>query len=288
VIYRLDRLLGMIILADLSGGEVDQDLLESVAQSVVDRGAEVLNGDAPNVSPRALRLDLTNADAVSLEEAYEVVDGALIDLYNEDDPLRQAREATYSGTTDAYSSAVVAANGVQAGDEQTATEETGGTTVAYGSTVLAFPSPEDAEEWLSGLADRLSEDPLRGYLSFAAVSDPPVFGEGSAVYAFQRQIDDEVASGYRVYVRVGPMSRGRVCHGRGSVLGRSRRAGPRPRWPASKPTLAELRPRYPAPVRDKARIKINRLTKPRLRTTAGRSAGKAATPRARQRPKTRV
>ena len=203
LIYRLDRLLGMITLADLAGGAVDQPLLESVAQSVVDRGAAVLNGEAATLSPRALRLDLTVVDVTALEEAYEVVDGALIGLYEEDDALRQAREATYSGTSDAYAGSVVAVVGDTGTAGEAETGAAGAMPVAYGSTLLAFPSPEDADAWLGGLADRLGEDPLRGYLSFSAVADAPVFGEGSATYAFQRQIGDEAAAGFRVYVRVG-------------------------------------------------------------------------------------
>jgi hypothetical protein len=203
LIYRLDRILGMVILADLAGGEVEQSLLESVAQAVVTRGATVLSDEAVALSPRALRLDLADATGVSIEEAYEVVDGALIGLYDEDDALRQGREATYSGTSDAYASMVTAvARGGEDGGIGTP-EAAATSTVAYGTTLLSFLSPEDANLWLGDLPDRLTEDPLRGYLSFSAVDDAPVFGEGSATYAFQRQVGDDVAVGFRVYVRVG-------------------------------------------------------------------------------------
>ncbi|MBA3416692.1 MAG: hypothetical protein H0U10_15845 [Chloroflexia bacterium] len=200
LIYRVEGLLGMIILADLAGGDVDQTLLESVAQAVVDRGAAVLDDDTVMLAPRALRLDLAGADRITLEEAYDVVDGSLVSLYDEDDALRQSREATYSGTTDAYAASVSA---VASGDDVATPTAAGTSPLAFGTTLLSFLTPEDADLWLGGLDDRLGQDPLRGYLSFAAVSDATEFGEGSATYAFQRQIGDDVAGGFRVYVRVG-------------------------------------------------------------------------------------
>jgi hypothetical protein len=152
----------MVILADLAGGEVEQTLLESVAQAVVTRGATVLSDEAVALSPRALRLDLADATGVSIEEAYEVVDGALIGLYDEDDALRQGREATYSGTSDAYASTVTAvARGGEDGGIGTP-EAAATSTVAYGTTLLSFLSAEDAESLARGSAGPVDRGPAPG------------------------------------------------------------------------------------------------------------------------------
>ena len=185
----------MIILADLTGGDVDQTLLETAALAVVDRATQVLAGEAPVLAPRTLRLDLTDASAAAFDEAYEVVDGVLIGLYDDDEALQAARVATYSGSFDAYAGSVTAS--IPGGEEGDPTP------IGFGATLIALPSADDADLWLGGLPDRLGEDPLRGYLSFSAVADAPDFGDASATYTFQRQIGDEVATGFRVYVRVG-------------------------------------------------------------------------------------
>lgn len=206
LLWRQDNLLGMTILADLLGNAPDQAVLEAAVQAVAARAEAVLAAQTDPLSIKALRLDLRDPTGIAFDEAYEVIDGVLAPLYDEDDALRQAREEAFAGTFDVYAGSATGVAGARR-ERDAATPGPAPAAArrafAYATTVYAFPTPEDADAWLAGLGDRIERDPLRGYLSFAGVADAPLFGDGSATYAFQRPIGDATGAGFRVYVRVG-------------------------------------------------------------------------------------
>lgn len=203
LLYRQDRLIGMIILADLLNRTPDQTLIVNVAYEVSARAASVLDGTVSGEATRALRLDLPASASTNIDEAYDVVDGQIVPLYNEDDAMRAARLASFEGTFEDYSASFVGTVGGLEGSDTASATAADDQPFAFATMLSAFPAPEDADAWLAGLADRLSTDPLRGYLSFAAVESAPLFGENSATYQFQRQTGEQTTGGFRVYARIG-------------------------------------------------------------------------------------
>lgn len=199
LLFVQDRVLGLIVVADLLGGEPDQALLEAVGQSVAVRAAAVSAGDIRGEATRALRLDPPAASNVALNDAYQVVDGFLVPLYGEDDRGRAAREATFSGTYEAFVGSALGT--VRQGgqrDDGTANERA----FAYQTTVMAFPTPDDASIWIANLPTLLANDPLRGYTAFDSVASAPLVGEESAVFAVSRDVGTPL-DGFRAYIRVG-------------------------------------------------------------------------------------
>lgn len=137
----------------------------------------------------------------------------------EERPTREAGERTPragggglapgAGTPPAGGSGAVdgtpAAGGVVATPAGTPTAggTVGESSVAYAVTLYAFPGEEEAEAWLAGLPERIDQDPLPGYLTFAPVEDASEVGDGSAAYSFDRRQGEETVGGFRYYVRVG-------------------------------------------------------------------------------------
>lgn len=208
LVFRQDRVLVDLRFVDLLNREVDQATFEALGLAVQERTAAVLGEDFQGLSPKALRLDLGEGGAAPLvRESYEAVVGTPIRLYGEDDAALDARLASYAGAENVYGgsvSAVVAGSGRRAVRDGTPEAATGNETpLAYAVTLYGFPDDAAAEEWLAGLDARLQAAPLPTYLSFAAVADAQVVGDASATYELNRQIGEETAGGFRIYVRVG-------------------------------------------------------------------------------------
>lgn len=200
LLYVQDRVLGLIVVADLLGGDPDQALLEAVAQNVATRAAAVSSGDIQGEAMRTLRLASPVASSVATNEAYQVVDGFLVPLYGEDERGRAARGATFGGTYEAFVGSALGT--VQPGGQRDAAgaDER---VIAYQVTVMAFPTPDDASIWIANLPNLLANDPMRGYTAFDPVSAAPTVGEESAVFAVGRDVGTPL-DGFRAYVRVGP------------------------------------------------------------------------------------
>ena len=206
LIFRQDRLLAVLVYADLLNREPDQAVMEGLGQAVQERAAAVLAGEVGEWSPLALRMDLERTTGQPrIREAYELLDGQLIAAYGEEERTRSSREAAYAGAAVAYSASFSArVGGGDRGRDATPGADAGGEegSVDYIVTLYGFNDAGEADAWLSGLGQRLSQDPLRGYLSFTPVDDAPTYGEASATYTFRRRAGGETASGFRVYVRV--------------------------------------------------------------------------------------
>jgi len=208
--FRQDRILVVIRYVDLLNREVDQDTFLSLGQQLQGRAEAVLGEDFQGLSPKALRLDVgPSASSVAIQEAYELIAGAAIRGYREEEAALEARAESYAGAENVYSSTVAAVigggAGRRAGPEGTprATAAGQGSEIGYASVLYGFSDEAAAEEWLAGLDARLQQAQLPGYLSFAAVADAPAYGDGSITYELNRQIGEATAGGFRVYVRVG-------------------------------------------------------------------------------------
>src|SRR5215218_6682322 len=105
LVFRVGPLLGMIVYADLLDHEPNLALLDSVAQSVAQRAAVVLERESVPLGSMGLRLD-SSAAASTLDrrDLYDVRVGTLTALYGEDDSERLRRVELFTGTTDAFSS----------------------------------------------------------------------------------------------------------------------------------------------------------------------------------------
>jgi hypothetical protein len=197
LLYVQDRILGLIVVADLLGGAVDQATLEAVAQTVAVRAAAVSAGELRGVATRAVTVDPPAGSDYSQDDAYQAVDGALVPLYGEDERGFVAREATFAGTFEAFVGETIGiARAVGA------TDPVGERAFDHVVSILTFPTPEDASAWIANLPTLIANDPLRGYLAFDPVSAAPTVGDESAVYALQRDAEP-VLSGFRAYIRVG-------------------------------------------------------------------------------------
>ncbi len=199
LLYVQDRVLGLIVVADLLGGAPDQALLETVGGNVAARAASVSAGDLNGPATRALRLDAPAPSSIGANEAYQVIDGLLVPLYGEDERGRTERTAMFAGSVEAFvGSALGAAREGGQIDDGSATERV----FAYQTTVIAFPTPDDAAFWIANLATTLANDPVRGYTAFDPVSAAPTVGEESAVFAVGRDVGAPL-DGFRTYLRVG-------------------------------------------------------------------------------------
>lgn len=204
--YRLDRVLARIQIVDLLNREPDLAVVEALGQALQERTNAALAGDFTGLSPLALTINTSRAGAVrEARGGYEVFDGQLIPTFNEEAELLAQREATNAGTSDVYSSSLVvdlAASDDDPGATPEAAAEASAGSVAYFATLSSFSDAEAAQEWLFGLPERLDQDPLPGYLSFAVDDEAPALGEASVAYSFDRRSGEEAISGYRYYVQV--------------------------------------------------------------------------------------
>jgi hypothetical protein len=210
--FRQDRLLIMIVLANLTNAEPDQAVLEAAAQAAQARAAAIIDAKSPGLGALAQRLDLSDATApATIDEGYAVLGGALVGQYGQDAAAAQARATEFGGTTDAFRSsveAVVDLSGGRRGRDATPTPEStpaagAGTPITYGVTLYAFPADTDADAWLQNLPNLLGPTPPAGYDQFTAASDAPTFGDASQTYQFSRTANGQAESGYRIYARVG-------------------------------------------------------------------------------------
>jgi hypothetical protein len=205
--FRQDRLVIRVIIADLRDGEPELATAEALAAALQERATAVIAGEAEALAPAALRPDLgRNANPGDVLQAYEVLDGQVVEIYDQDEGARTRRASTFGGTTDVYASSFVGRLGGGAGRRDATPQpdgaaDNGGGTIAYGVTFFVFPDEAEALTWLEGLGERLAEDV--SYLSLAAVNDATVFADNSATYSFRRQVGEESVGGFGVYVRVG-------------------------------------------------------------------------------------
>ena len=201
VTFRQDRVLAMILLADLTNKEPDQAVVEAAALAVQQRLAALLAGSAVGLSPLAQTLDLSeSATGVKPAEAYDVLGSAVVGLYGESGEAGAARAATFGGASDAYlgtfTASLVAANEAAPG-----TPAAAGPPLAYHVGLLAFAADADADAWMQGLSQQLASPPA-GYAAFDPVADAPAHGDASATYKIATAGDTPL-SGYRIYVRDG-------------------------------------------------------------------------------------
>ncbi|MFM9106674.1 MAG: hypothetical protein ACKOWF_08245, partial [Chloroflexota bacterium] len=191
-VFQYGRFVCVTVLADLSGGEPDQDAILSAALATANRVAEVDAGVVAGSAPKALRLALTNGTSATIDESYQAIDGQLVPLYDEPQGSLAARQAAFSGTYEDF-----------VGGVSGRTEAGGGQDFAFGSTISSFPSAGDADLWLSNLPGLVASDKLPGYSAFDPVSAAGPFGEASAVYSVTRTVGEAQLEGFRVYTRVG-------------------------------------------------------------------------------------
>ncbi len=201
LIFRQDRLLIVINFADLLNREPDQALLEAMGLAVQQRGVAVLAGEAPALTRSSLRMNLDGIPRSSTEQLYGAIDGAMVPLFGESEDSLNTRATAYTGATDVSVSTFISRG---TGENETATAE--GETAApfsYVTTILRFPSPEDASAWLGGLNEQSPAGLRPEFLSLSAVTDAPTFGEASVTYSFTQQLEGQTATGYLTYVQVG-------------------------------------------------------------------------------------
>ncbi|HET7095208.1 MAG TPA: hypothetical protein VFI22_17095 [Thermomicrobiales bacterium] len=210
--FRQDRLLVMIVLANLTNEEPDQAVIEAAAQAAQARAAAIIDAKSPGLGALAQRLDLSDATSPpAIDEGYAVLGGALVADYAQDAAAAQAVATEFTGTTDAFVSSVAALvdlSGGRRNRDGTPTPDStptaaNGTPISYGVTLFAFPADTDADAWLQNLPNQLAQTPPAGYDQFAAASDAPTFGDASQTYQFSRTVNGQAESGYRVYARVG-------------------------------------------------------------------------------------
>ena len=199
LLFRQDRFLFVVSLADLLNREPDLAALQAAGRAIQERAEARLAGDAQGLSRQVLRLDLAGLPGQpSVDEHYEVFDGALVAAYNEEAAARSAREAAFADTDEVYAAAVEARLG---GGDDEAASEVGGGSFLYNVTLYRFADEEAAETWLNGLGERLGQDPEGQRLAaFDALEDPPTFGDATAAFSLSRQSRGQTTSGYRFYV----------------------------------------------------------------------------------------
>ncbi len=201
LIFRQDRLLIVINYADLLNREPDQALLEAMGQAVQQRGVAVLAGEAPALTRSSLQLNLDGIPRSSAEQLYGAIDGAMVPLFGESEESINTRATAYTGATDVSVSTSIS-RGTGENEDATAEAETAAP-FSYVTTILRFPSPEDASAWLGDLNEQSPADLRPEFLSLSTVTDAPAFGEGSVTYSFTRQLEGQTAAGYLTYVQVG-------------------------------------------------------------------------------------
>ncbi|HEU0116319.1 MAG TPA: hypothetical protein VFQ80_16640 [Thermomicrobiales bacterium] len=210
--FRQDRLLVMIVLANLNNQEPDQAVVEAAAQAAQARAAAIVAAQAPGLGALAQRLDLSDATAPpTIDEGYAVLGGALVAQYAQDAAAEQALATEFTGTTDAFVSSVAAQVDLSGGRSNRAAGQTSdatptpgaGTPISYSVTLYAFPAETDADAWLQNVPNALAQTPPAGYDQFAAAANAPTFGDASQTYQFSRSVNGQAEQGYRVYTRVG-------------------------------------------------------------------------------------
>jgi hypothetical protein len=201
LIFRQDRLLFVINFADLLNRPPDQAVLEAMGQAILERTAPVLAGEAPALTQKGQQMSTTGVPRSSIEQYYEAINGAIVPLFGETEQSFSARGNAYSGGTDVGVTSVISRG---AGENQEPVPDQATTApFTYTTSLVNFPSAEDATAWMNGLAERLAADPLPTYLSMSQVADAPTYGEASATYRFTQQLEGQTASGFRTYVQVG-------------------------------------------------------------------------------------
>jgi hypothetical protein len=73
------------------------------------------------------------------------------------------------------------------------------------SSLFEFPGEGEAGAWFAAQRDRLAAEPAEALGTYTILEDGPAFGDESATFAAERpsESDDETASGFRIYTRVG-------------------------------------------------------------------------------------
>ncbi len=201
LIFRQDRLLFVVNFADLLNRPPDQAVLEAIGQAILERTGPVLSGEAPALTQKGQQLSTTGVPRSSVEQYYDAINGAIVPLFGESEQSFTARGNAYSGGTDVGVTSVIS-RGV-GGNQEPSPDQTTTAPFTYTTSLINFPSAEDATAWMNGLADRLAADPLPTYLSMSQVPDAPTYGEASATYRFTQQLEGQTAAGFRTYVQVG-------------------------------------------------------------------------------------
>jgi len=186
VSYQQGSIVGRTVYADLSGGAPDMAMMTTVAERVVGRMAAIQEKGATGLGAQMARID-DSTGLVSVDEAYDWLNGELTPLYQESEKSLANRLAMFSPAVAAFTSAA----DVQAGETSI-----GG---RYVTSLLSFASPEQAVGWLDGIPAMVEDDPLTSYTAIAAVDAAPVVGDASVAYAVSRAINDQEGTGFRIY-----------------------------------------------------------------------------------------
>jgi len=242
VTFTVDRVLVNIAVSNLANETPDQDQLAKAAQAVqgriedeIARGAasatttrfgfqndptataeagagstataddtsSATSADNPaGLSARVLRLQV--GDGLTFDthdEAYDRFDGALVPRYAETADQAKVREDRIASADTSYSATFEGSLGGGGNDQGTAAA--GDARFRHVVALYEFKDDAAAKTWLDGVKDRISNDPLRGYLSMSPVDGSKQFGDGSVAYSFRYRSAAATTSGFRYYVQVG-------------------------------------------------------------------------------------
>ena len=190
VAFRQGSIVGRIVYADLNGGTPDISVISAAATRVVERAAAIQVKDVTGLGAQMVRLD-DSTGLVSVDEAYDWLNGEITPLYQESDKSLASRTAVFGSSLAAFTSdAVVTAGEASLGGR-------------YTTSLLSFATPEEAAAWLANVPALIENDPLTTYSAVAVVADAPSVGDASSAYAVTRMLGEVEASGFRVYAVAG-------------------------------------------------------------------------------------
>ena len=178
------------------------DATDADSTATADDTASATSADNPaGLSARVLRLQVGDGLTFDVhDEAYDRFDGALVPRYAETADQAKVREDRIAGADASYNATF---EGSLGGANDQGTAAAGDARFRHVVALYEFKDDATAKTWLDGVKDRISNDPLRGYLSMSPVDGSKQFGDGSVAYAFRYRSAAATTSGFRYYVQVG-------------------------------------------------------------------------------------
>lgn len=199
--FRVDNLIAGVSVTDFSGEEPNQDEVIALAELVLERIETVLDGDAPELFGRLLRLEPGQvATTQYATEYYLLIDGDYLRFYNEpEDAVTQRSdflgenevEATYQ-----YEGYFLPTNVTDPNQS-----------LAVITRLYSFADEEAAAAFVDTAAQDLVDDPI-DYENVERLDDVPDFagadGGAASGVSYDFPISEEVAaSGFRYWVQTG-------------------------------------------------------------------------------------
>jgi len=193
--FRSGQFVGRVeVLGPGDARQVDRSTVEALGQRLVERIDGATASDGVALSGLTLELD---APATNFIERYDVLDGDVLRFWDDTDSSFATRSATYKTTNRVFRQDQSIPDGDKPMNE----------VPRFSVSTYQFADADAASAWLADVPSRRGLEPIKGAKEF---------GDESLTFAETYEWSGTSRTGYRVYIRVGPIVAAPTIDGPGS------------------------------------------------------------------------